>query len=353
MPIIKTNVRTKGRAARSNERLELIDQILCNGTYIDTREKFLKLVNRSMPPGTGNITVNTLDKDITYLRGLLGNLMLNEGSEVTLDFTKGRGYHYSERGFSYFKNLVNDSDKNLLMLASNLFNVFKGTALQEAFSEVVNKVLSESLTGGPLYDLSNYNFVQMESRYSINATKWIPELLKAIYERNTLKVTYKGFNKDEKEKNICPHVLKQYNGRWYVVAYDHNCERKNKTSVFALDGIKHLELSGVKYIVSADFSAEDYFRYSIGVWHWHDEDPIEVVLEFSRYIEMVQTNPLHHSQKTELSKDGKKLTVTIEVYHSPELEMIIQGFGNAVKVISPVSLAEKILESAKSVTTLY
>lgn len=354
MPIVKTNIRTKGRVAHSNERIQLIDQILSKGsTYIDTREKFLNLVNRQLPVGTGKVTVNTLDKDLKYLRSLLGDLMYNEGSEVTLDFSKDRGYHYSEKGFSYFKNSVNDSDKNLLMLASNLFNIFKGTALQAAFSEVVNKVLSESLTGGPDYDLSKNSFVQMESGYSNNATKWIPELLKAIYEKNTLKIKYKGFNKREKEKNICPHVLKQYRGRWYLVAYDHNCERNNKTSVFALDGIKQLEISGMKYLVASDFSAEDYFRYSIGIWHWHDQDPIKVVLEFSNYIEMVQINPLHHSQKAHLSKDGKKLTVEIEVYHSPELEMIIQGFGIAVKVISPSSLAEKIKESAKSVTTLY
>ena len=68
---------------------------------------------------------------------------------------------------------------------------------------------------------------------------------------------------------------------------------------------------------------------------------------------MVQTNPLHHSQKTTLSKDGKKLGVTIVVYNSPELEMLILGFSSSVKVLSPKALVKSIADSAQKVMSLY
>jgi predicted DNA-binding transcriptional regulator YafY len=68
---------------------------------------------------------------------------------------------------------------------------------------------------------------------------------------------------------------------------------------------------------------------------------------------MVQANPLHHTQSSRLSKDGKTLAVEIFVYPSPELEIIIQGYGSAVKVIRPVTLAEKIADSARKVMALY
>ena len=76
-------------------------------------------------------------------------------------------------------------------------------------------------------------------------------------------------------------------------------------------------------------------------------------LEFSSHIEMIQLSPLHHSQKALISKDGKKLKVEIAVYNTPELEMLIQSFGSAVKVKSPDTLAKTIAESAKRVVGLY
>jgi predicted DNA-binding transcriptional regulator YafY len=76
-------------------------------------------------------------------------------------------------------------------------------------------------------------------------------------------------------------------------------------------------------------------------------------LEFSSQIELVLLNPLHHSQKATLSKNGKILSVTIEVYNSPELLMIIQSYGSSIKVISPPELIDAVIGSAKKVIELY
>jgi predicted DNA-binding transcriptional regulator YafY len=361
MPKIKTQVKQTAETASSvfkrkpkvknaNDRIKLIDQLLVKYGHINTRERFLKLVNNQLEK---QISQSLLDKDLKELRELVLQKNINENTNVELRYSQASGFEYSERGYSYFSNSVNEGDKNLLMLASSLFNVFKGSPLQEKFSAVVNKVLAESLTGGPVHNLTTSDFVQMDASHSPSSTQWIPKILEAIYDQTTLEISYKSFGKQEKKKNICPYVIKQFHGRWFMVAYDHNCERKAKTNTFALDCIKKMEISGYKYIVDPDFSPMDYFRYSIGVYHLHEQEPIQVVLEFSEHIELVQSIPLHHSQKTELSKNGKLLTVTIEVYSTPELEILIQSYGSAVKVVSPLELVNKISESAKKVMQLY
>ena len=342
---VKTAVSSKVR--HSLERIELIDQILSSGKKIPDRESFLRLVNISLSAHGVPITLFTLDKDIKYLKELLIRY------EVTLKYSQADGFHYSEPGYSYFKNSVNDNDKNLLMLANSLFNVFNGTPLKEKFSVVVNKVLAESLTGGPVIGLSEMNHLQLDSSKNNKSNQWIPTLLSSIHDQQAYEIQYKGFGKEEKKKIICPYVLKQFRNRWYVVAYDYTCERPFKTNLFALDGIQKMEISNKKYYTDPSFSPEDYFRYSLGVWHWHDHEPIVAVLEFSAQIELVLLNPLHHSQKATLSDNGKMLSVSIEVYNSPELLMIIQSYGSSVKVISPPELIDAVIGSAKKVIKLY
>jgi predicted DNA-binding transcriptional regulator YafY len=239
------------------------------------------------------------------------------------------------------------------MLANSLFNVFNGTPLKEKFSVVVNKVLAESLTGGPVIGLSEMNHLQLDSSKNNKSNQWIPTLLSSIHDQQAYEIQYKGFGKEEKKKIICPYVLKQFRNRWYVVAYDYTCERPFKTNLFALDGIQKMEISNKKYYTDPSFSPEDYFRYSLGVWHWHDQEPIVAELEFSSQIELVLLNPLHHSQKATLNDNGKMLSVSIEVYNSPELLMIIQSYGSSVKVISPPELIDAVIGSAKKVIELY
>lgn len=349
MADIKTGVR--GRVKHAHERIELIDYLLFTFKHFNTRTAFLDQVNQRLQEDK-KITAATLDKDIKYLRELLTNIDA-DGNGVKLINTKERGYHYSDPDFSYFKNTVTEDDKNLLLLANSLFNVFKGTHLQDKFGNIVNKILSESINKKPIHGLAESTFIQLETSHSSIGNEWIPRLLEAIYEKETLIMNYAGFNKPEKIKHICPYVLKQYHGKWYMVAYDYNCERTDKTNVFSLEGIRSLDISNKKFYNDPDFNAADYFKYSIGVWHWHEQNPEKIVLEFSEHFDRILASPIHHSQQSHHNKEENILRVELEVYQSPELEMLIQSYGSAVKVISPESLIDRIKSGAQKVAALY
>lgn len=346
MPKTKGNIRP--RIKHSLERLELIDMLLQKYKHIPNREDFLSKVNRRLP-SERQISGSSLDKDISYLR----TLIKDADSDVKLLLSGTKGYHYSVPGYSYFKNSITDDDKELLELAHNLFRIFNGTSLQNKFGEIVNKVLAESLTGGQVHGLEENRFIEIESESSNTGSIWIERLLKAIFSKQALEMQYKGFGKPLRKKYISPYLLKQFRNRWYLVAHDRLCDRPEKTNVFAVDCIRDLQISNKEFITDDNFSASDYFKYSLGVWHWHEKEPIKVELEFSDQIEMIQQNPLHHSQQTKLMEDGKKMLVQLEVYPSPELEMLIMGFGEAVKVLSPSSLAEAIVARAKKMIAAY
>ena len=338
-------------------RYEILDQMFQREHRAVLNGGFLSLVNGNLERGGLNsISKFQLDKDISaYRKKLKEHNKINKTKiELILNYHT-KDFYYSELEFSLFKTIVTDEEKELLIWANNLFKIFKWEPLEKKFSTTVNKVLAESLSGGTVEGLSESNIIQLETGFGGAGNQWIPKLLKAIIGRECLEMQYKGLGKEEKKKHICPYVLKQFRGRWFMVAYDHNCIRKEKTNVFSLDGIINLDVCATKwkYIVDDNFNAANYFSYSLGIWHSHDKEPIEVKLEFSSHIEMIQLSPLHHSQKASISKDGKKLAVEIKVYDTPELESMIMSFGTAVKVKSPDTLAKTIAESAKRVVSLY
>jgi len=333
----------------ADDRLKVIDLLVSNSRGLLSREQLLVKVNTYLPYNKKR-TVQTLDLDIKELRKLLKE----EQNEVTLQYDNERGYHYfPDSNYRHFKESLDDEEQQLLLLASSLFSVFEGTPLQDKFSKVVERVMSESVSSNTVEGGHDLKFMQLENMQSSSGSRWVSVLLEAIYEKSTLKMRYKGFGKALKTKNVCPYVLKQYHKRWYMVGYDYDCTREEKTNVFALDCIEELELSHKNYYSDPKFSAEDYFKYSIGVWHWHEFKPVIVELAFTRGIESILASPLHSSQKAVLNSDTNTLHVTIEVFESPELESLIRSYGSAVKVLSPTSLRDKIVEDAKKVVGGY
>ena len=64
------------------------------------------------------------------------------------------------------------------------------------------------------------------------------------------------------------------------------------------------------------------------------------------------SQPLHHTQKIVSNKDGVH-TFSFELLLSYELKMLLLGFGNDLKVISPANLVADIKTTAKEILSLY
>jgi len=342
----KRNIRTKAKLF--NERLELIDELLYRFGHIQSRSELRSKVNARL---SEKVSAECIDKDIAELKDELINYNLQHDTNIQLKFFRNIGYKYSESGFRLYKNSLSDDDKNLLLLANSLFNVFNGTPLQEKFSEVVRKIMSESLTGFSKKDIISNNFIQVDSSVSLESTKWIPQLLEAILEKKCLDIIYK-----DRKRAICPYVVKQYKNKWYMVAWDYSSSHKSKTNLYAITNIEAIiGESAKKYFVDPDFIPEEYFKYSLGIWHHHEESPVRVTLEFldSAIFNSIISNPLHHSQVHLLNSSKDRLTVTFEVFDCPELYSLILSFGPYVKVLEPFMVAEKIKESALKTQLLY
>ena len=145
----------------------------------------------------------------------------------------------------------------------------------------------------------------------------------------------------------------------YVIQYIHNydiiklllengaeIETKHKggTNIFKLNRIQKIEESKETYVIDERFSAEDYFKYSLGVIHIHGAEPIEFKLKFNKdLIPLISENKIHPSMEI-ISKTEEEMEVTFTVYNTIELKNKILSYGANAEVISPKKLRDEIKE---------
>jgi predicted DNA-binding transcriptional regulator YafY len=97
----------------------------------------------------------------------------------------------------------------------------------------------------------------------------------------------------------------------------------------------------VKFKNDPDFSAEDYFKYTIGILHSHLDKPIktEIQITSNHLFESWKEMPIHGSQ---IILDESKKIIRIETYKTNELFSLLLRHGASIKVLSPNSLAKEL-----------
>jgi len=194
--------------------------------------------------------------------------------------------------------------------------------------------------------------IQPEQNHSVVGVEYIEPILNAILEHQAIEIEYQKAGQDIETKVISPYVLKQVDQHWYLIGFDHL--KTSLTKNYSLDKILSVKASKDPYFVDNSFDASQFFKYSFGIYHNYKDKPQKIKLAFKDpYINHVINYPLSPYQTHTLSKDGKTLTVNLELYDSYEIVSEILKYGASVKVLAPASLAEKIKRIAEEMIKSY
>ena len=259
------------------------------------------------------------------------------------------GYSYTEKGFSIKEFPLTYEEIEALDYSTALLQQLKGTRLFDQFQNAINKVI-EGYRISKIIGESESQILQVEEPVKTIGSKWLEALLKAVVEKDALEVTYQGFGKQKKKHPFSPYLLKEYRNRWYVVGYS---ARVEKIIVLALDRIKQVAKTKMKYMSKTDFSPQHFFKYSFGITQVHDAKPQKVVLWFSPIeAPYVLSQPIHQSQKI-IKQEKDALEIELQVYLTKELKMFILSFGKEVRVLQPDSLRAEMLTIVKEMFINY
>jgi len=193
-------------------------------------------------------------------------------------------------------------------------------------------------------------FIQFEDKKT-QGVHFILDIITAIKNSNIIELYHKKYDEDNsKTYLLMPLMIKEYRYRWYLVAKEKNSD---KIKTFGLDRILKLDILNEKYEYPKDFDAQNYFNDFYGVITLDNVKTENIVLSFTSFQgKYIKSLPMHHSQKI-LSDNDKELRISLKLKPTIDFIMDLQYFGECVKVIKPLWLAEKIKNNFKKAVDNY
>jgi predicted DNA-binding transcriptional regulator YafY len=325
------------------QRYDVINSLMRRNGKFYTAEEILDVIYER----TGqDISRDMLNKDFKAMR--------DEYQAPIVYNSTYKGYTYRDHQFTIDDIPVTADDRDMLNFALDALKVFRGTELLNRLQSTVDKILVTADTPRRS-NHSKEEILLSEEPLTNIGTKWLEKLYTAILEKSTLEIQYHKFGeKLPEQKIVSPYLLKEFRNRWYLLAYDHRNKRSSKIVVLGLDRITSIDYSNQPFTKDPDFNPADFFRYSFGVYHRHDQQPESVKLEFyPPQLDYIRTQPLHPNQRVTEYPDSSKMVVELDVYIGPELIFTILGYGSGVKVLAPQSLIDEIREEARRILDSY
>ena len=189
----------------------------------------------------------------------------------------------------------------------------------------------------------------------------LPMLYEAIRDKRVLAIEYKPYDEEPVLLEFHPHILKEHNGRWFL--FGHAVGREPEYGYnLALDRIKgEPQLLPIKtdYISSPKGFYQEFFKNIVGVSHYKDAMPADVVIRATRnsIFRLIETKKIHRSQETVKPfgeyVDGTYGEFKLYVEINNELIGRILQMGDGLVVMSPDNIRAVFKQRIANMADLY
>lgn len=329
-------------------RYRIIDNCLTNQYKpFPTKEELRQACEDHLYGSHGEaISESTIEKDLWAMR--------NEselGYDAPIAYHSGhRGYYYTDPDYTIKDIALRDEEVNSIHFAARILYQFKDIEPFSQFDKAIEKIMNKVSVAAPDKRGEDPRLIQFEAAPGNMGSEHLGILLDAIRNQSAIKIRYQKFTADQpKDYHLNPLLLKEYRNRWYLIAY--HTEHK-KVQSFGLERIRLVQVLHDGFIPPEDFDPEDYFSRSFGITAYEGA-PEKIVFEVTevtaRYLD---TQPLHPSQN-KLKSKGERVQYQIEVLVGEELIMYFLSLGPNVRILSPESVKNRVLQRLKEAVNSY
>jgi predicted DNA-binding transcriptional regulator YafY len=268
-----------------------------------------------------------IKKDISQIRSEYGfEIIFNRLTNT---------YSYKNKSNSISNHGLLSSHTNLLLEAQTILSQYPFLPQLDGLNAVIEVMENKAGLKGTV----NKKIIEFDNSTSSSGIEFLKPLYLAISNKNVVSFEYQPFHyNNSKTVLVHPYYLKEYNKRWFLIAYNDDNKRLEN---FALDRIQSsISCITIKYQeCQTDFN--DYFKDIIGVSIYEGKkERIELSLSGNRG-KYVLTKKLHHSQETVINTKDE-VVVVINVIPNLELYSLLLSFGSDLKVLSPKSVVKEI-----------
>lgn len=314
-------------------RYKTIDNCLRNRTKLWTLEDLIDACSDALYEYEGKydlVSKRTVQLDIQNMRSE------KLGYNAPIEVFQKKFYRYSEPDFSIKNIPVNENDIKVMNDAVQILKQFKDFSIFKEMNGVIQK-LEDSV-----YASKQKAIIHLDKNERLKGLEFIDTLYDAILNKNVLKIEYKSFKARETNYYIIhPQLLKEYNNRWFLITWD-----EMTYLTLALDRVISIEKINAEYI-DKNIDGDHFFKEVIGVTVSQRNRPMNVIFWIDKNnAPYVKTKPFHHSQEIiEELEDGTVFKISVQINF--ELERVILGFGESIKIIQPTKLRKRIMHKLR------
>lgn len=289
----------------------------------------------------------------TVSKRMIYNDIKNIENEFPVDVKHVRGkYFYVDKNDSIEKIPLSNDDKEVLEMAMQTFSLYKGSPFFDKFNNTINRLMAGSvLRKIQKNDPSVY--IQIGEMTGDTGQNWLEIVYNAIVEKQCLIMQYGSYGSHTKSRTISPYLLKEYRNQWYLIAYCNEMGEKGSTNIFKLNRIRKVEKANSVFFDDPSFDKEDYFKYTLGVFHKNDAEPILVHLKFKKQlVQLILENKIHPTMEI-LRQSDEEIEITLKVYNTIELKNLLFSYGANVTVLAPHTLRQELVLATQEILSNY
>lgn len=287
--------------------------------------------------GVGGVSRRQIFEDIKFMES-------ETGWSVPLERKQdGRRvyYRYSDSDFTINAQPLTEDEARQLRSVIITLRRFRGLPSNAWVDEVISNLEWRFGLRG-----KQENMIGFEQSPYLRGLNLLPDIIDAATSHQAVRITYRNYKNCDEEYTVVVHpwYIKQYNNRWFLMAYDAEADR---ISNYALDRIQNFNVEeDVAYIPNKEVDFGHYFDDVFGVTiPPSDVEKIRVLLQFSKkQYPYIVSKPLHHSQEI---VDADNRILAVEVRPTYEFTQLILSFGFDVKVLGPEPFKQEILANLR------
>lgn len=339
-------------------RYALIDRMLAsrNRSYSIQDITFV-LAEKLSEYGMEPVSKRCVEKDINYLE--YDSPFDVEIEEYWVDAAdcndrpyRKRCIRYADPTFSIFKPKLSEDEKTVLLSALETLGSFDGLENFEWLNDLQHRLGLEA----------HQSIISFSKNILTNSTL-IAGLFTAIRLKRVITLHYHKFGCDEVHSvEITPHLLKEYNNRWFLIASA--CDT-GKILTFALDRIDSFEENHKALYREASEDLIDRFEDMIGVTYNEDSEVEKIVFWVSDVSkEYIKTKPLHGSQRCLRNERAIQIRnncpglcggelFQIDCMENYELIQALSSYGPELIVLEPIHIREKVFSRLSHMMDRY
>lgn len=256
-------------------------------------------------------------------------------------------YKYEDDNYSITNTPLSEQDLKTMSEAVEVLRQFKGFSYFSEMSDIVSR-LEDHVTSAKQKTIPVIDFEKNENLKGLN---FLDIVYNAIINKQVLLINYRSFKaRDSKVMTFYPYLLKEYRNRWFVFG-----NNKNTLNNLALDRIISIEVdSKIKFIENKDFDPTTFFDDVVGVTKNIGMKPIQIQFWASGlHAPYIKTKPIHKSQQVIQENKDRTMIFELNVIMNFELERVLLGFGDGIKILSPRSLVNRMQKQYKQALALY